>query len=165
MKQPPPVHPRQRSDRRIFEGVQDPYRPREKLREPTFCPQCAAVFHDGRWHWALRPDPAHEALCPACRRINDAYPAGVLTIGGGFVEQHKDEVLALVRHQEKEEKSEHPLHRIMGIEREGRSIVVNTTDIHLPRRIGEALHHAYRGNLDFQYDEGCYFIRVTWKRD
>jgi hypothetical protein len=165
MKEPPPVHPRRRSDRRIYEGAHDPYKAREKLQEPTFCPQCTAVFHDGRWHWALRPVPAHEALCPACRRINDAYPAGVLTISGSFAQQHEDEVLGLVRHQEEEEKSEHPLHRIMGIAHEGQSIVVDTTDIHLPRRIGEALHHAYQGDLDFHYDEEGHFIRVTWSRD
>lgn len=52
----------------------------------------------------------------------------------------------------------------MAIASEGPSIVVDTTDIHLPRRIGKALHHAYQGDLDLHYDEGC-FIRVTWSRD
>ena len=35
------------------------------------------------------------------------------------------------------EKREHPLNRIMAIEREGDALVVKTTDIHLPRRIGD----------------------------
>ena len=165
MKEMPKMHVPKRSDRLIRERVHDPYRDRHKLREPTFCSQCEAVFHDGRWHWAPRPAPAYQALCPACRRINDKYPAGVLTISGAFAKQHADEVMGLVRNQEEVGKVEHPLHRIMGIEQSGEAIVVNTTDIHLPRRIGEALHHAYQGKIDFHYDEDGYFIRVTWSRD
>jgi hypothetical protein len=53
----------------------------------------------------------------------------------------------------------------MAIEERDDAIVVRTTDIHLPRRIGEALRHAYRGELDFHYDEEAYFIRVRWTRD
>ncbi|MDF2781538.1 MAG: ATPase, partial [Geminicoccaceae bacterium] len=40
----------------------------------------------------------------------------------------------------------------MDIEERDGALVVRTTDIHLPRRIGEALHHAYRGELDFHYE-------------
>ena len=104
--------PRQpRRDRLIREHVHDPYKTRLKLPEPTVCPQCGAVFHDGRWHWAAKPYPAHEELCQACHRINDHCPAGKLTIAGAFAMRHKDEILHLARHQEEQEKAEHPLHR------------------------------------------------------
>jgi hypothetical protein len=93
------------------------------------------------------------------------YPAGELVIKGEFAARHKDEILHLARHQEEQEKAEHPLHRIMDIEEPDGGIVVRTTDIHLPRRIGEALRHAYRGDLEFHYEEGTYFIRVRWSRD
>jgi hypothetical protein len=158
--------PRQpRRDRLIRERVHDPYKTRLKLSEPTVCPQCGAVFHDGRWQWSPRPDGAQETLCAACHRINDHYAAGEVTITGGFVRQHVDEILHLVRHQGELEKGEHPLHRIMAIEERDDALVVQTTDIHLPRRIGEALSHAYHGELDFHYDEEAYFIRVQWRRD
>ncbi len=158
--------PRQpRRDRLIQERVHDPYKPRLKLTEPTVCPQCGAVFHDGRWQWLPRPDGAHETLCAACQRINDHYPAGEVTITGGFAREHAEEILHLVRHQGELEKGEHPLHRIMAIEERGGAVVVQTTDIHLPRRIGEALSHAYHGDLHFHYEEETYFIRVSWTRD
>jgi hypothetical protein len=158
--------PRQpRRDRLIRERVHDPYKTRLKLSEPTVCPQCGAVYHDGRWRWSPRPEGAHEELCQACHRINDRYPAGEVTIAGGFVPAHKDEIVALVRHQEEQEKGDHPLHRIMATEERDGGLVVQTTDIHLPRRIGEALAHAYRGELDFRYDEEAYFIRVQWRRE
>lgn len=158
--------PRQpRRDRLIRERVHDPYKTRLKLPEPTVCPQCGAVFHKGRWSWAPRPEDGHEELCQACHRIDDRCPAGELTIDGAFVGRHKDEIVHLARHQEEQEKAEHPLHRIMGIEDRDGALVVRTTDIHLPRRIGEALRHAYHGELDFHYEQEEYFIRVHWTRD
>jgi hypothetical protein len=36
---------------------------------------------------------------------------------------------------------------------------------HLPRRIGEALRHAYHGELEFHHAQEAYFIRVRWSRD
>jgi uncharacterized protein (UPF0248 family) len=84
---------------------------------------------------------------------------------GDFATSHKDEIIHLARHQEEQEKAEHPLHRIMEIEERDGAIVVRTTDIHLPRRIGEALRHAYHGELEFHYAQEAYFIRVRWSRD
>jgi hypothetical protein len=155
----------QRRDRLIRERVHDPYKTRLKLPDPTVCPQCGAVYHDGRWRWDLAPAAAHQEPCQACHRINDAYPAGVVTLGGGYVNRHKAEILQLARNAEEQEKAAHPLHRIMNIEEGQGSIVINTTDIHLPRRIGEALRAAYEGDLDFHYEKESHFLRVNWKRD
>lgn len=153
-----------RGDRLIRERVHDPYKTRLKLPDGTVCPQCGAVFHGGRWSWAERPDEAHEELCQACHRTNDKYPAGVVTLTGGFVRAHRDEILGLVHNTEDLEKGEHPLHRIMAVEDKDGAIEVSTTDIHLPRRIGQALHRAFEGDLEFHYEEESYFIRVHWNR-
>jgi len=68
----------------------------------------------------------------------------------------------LARHQEEAEKSEHPLNRIIKIDDEPEGIVINTTDIHLPGRIGEAVNRAFHGSLSEDFDEGGYFVRITW---
>ena len=129
------------------------------------CPRCAAMWHDGRWRWSeFRPAGA-EHICPACRRIDDHYPAGVVTLAGAFLAQHKDELLNLARHQESLEKSEHPMNRIMSLREAADTVVINTTDIHLPRRIGKALKQAYKGSLEISFDEDAYFTRVEWRRD
>ncbi len=155
----------QRGDRLLRERVHDPYKTRLKLPEPTVCPGCGAVYRKGRWTWASVPVGANVASCQACRRVDDAYPAGVATLRGGFLKKHRREILNLTRNQEALEKGEHPLHRIMAIEDRSEEIEITTTDIHLPRRIGQALHNAYRGSLDLHYDRGGYFVRVTWTRE
>lgn len=158
---------RPRTTRRIAGHAQqdhilDPYQAQQKLHEGTVCPQCGAVYHDGRWQWVPGTEAAHEQLCAACRRINDKFPAGIVTLRGDFARGHKDEMIRLARHQEDVEKKEHPLNRIMSIEEDAQGIVINTTDIHLPRRIGEAVKRAFHGEIDAHFEEDGYFVRVNW---
>lgn len=154
-----------RRDRRIRERVHDPYKTRRKPKEPAVCPRCAATFHAGRWQWRTESlEGANEALCPACARIEDDYPAGRVTLTGPFSREHRDEILSLAKNQEAKAKGEHPLDRIMAIEEKEGAIVIKTTDTHLPRAIGEALHHAYQGELDYHYNEEEYFLGVKWSR-
>ena len=155
-----------RMDRLIHERVHDPYKTKSKLPEPTVCPNCYAVFKEGRWQWADSwPIDAHKQTCQACHRANDGYPAGIVTVSGSFAVSHRTEILNLARHQEQQENREHPLHRIMEIEERPDSIVIKTTDIHLPHAIGEALHRAYKGSLDLRYTEESYFVDVKWSRE
>jgi hypothetical protein len=150
----------------LKERIHDPYKADRKLHEPTRCPGCGAVFRDGRWCWVeVEPAEPQEALCPACRRIEDRYPAGEVIVSGAFAAAHGDEVLGLVRNTEQAEKREHPLHRIMDIQKREHDVVVTTTDIHLPRRIGHALEDAWHGELSTHYDEEGYFAQVTWRRE
>jgi NMD protein affecting ribosome stability and mRNA decay len=155
---------RRRWGRGQLDHILDPYKRVRKLQEPTVCPQCGAVYHDARWQWTARSANAHAELCQACHRINDRYPAGIVTLTGPVVRQHKAEIMALARHQEQAEKEEHPLNRIMSIEEVPDGIVINTTDIHLPRRIGEAMKRAFHGELSMHFDEQGYFVRVFWQR-
>jgi NMD protein affecting ribosome stability and mRNA decay len=155
-----------RQDRRIQERNHDPYKSKFKLVEPTVCPQCGAVYTDGRWQWADSVAfDANQATCQACRRIADHYPAGIVTLTGSFVPVHKDDILNLIRHLESMEKEQHPLNRIMNIEDGRGTIVVNTTDMHLARRIGDALRRAHKGDLEIRYAEETSFVRVNWRRD
>lgn len=155
-----------RGDRLIRERVHDPYKTRLKLTEPTVCPQCGAVYRAARWQWAEQPPTdAAEEMCQACHRINDKYPAGEVTLSGQFLKEHEDEIVHLIRNTEKAENGEHPLHRIMDIATQPGGMLVTTTDIHLPRRIGQAIFNAYEGDFDFNYDKEGYFVRVTWSRD
>jgi NMD protein affecting ribosome stability and mRNA decay len=156
-------HQIQRHDGIFQEYRHDAYKLKGKLPEPTVCPQCGAVFHSGRWQWTKAPAGAHLEACPACHRMHDQYPAGFLTLKGEFFKTHRDEILRLVHNHEKHERQEHPLKRIMAVEEEkDGSTLVTTTDIHLARGMGEALHHAYQGSLKFHYNPEQNLLRVSW---
>lgn len=151
-----------RRDRLWQEQVHDSYKTRGKLAEPTVCPQCGAIFHEGRWQWGKAPEGAHSGICPACHRIHDHFPAGFLTLEGPFFQSNRDEIMRLVHNEEQRERAEHPLKRIMDIEESDGEVLVTTTDIHLARRIGEAVHHAYQGELEFHYNPDENLLRVHW---
>jgi NMD protein affecting ribosome stability and mRNA decay len=160
-----PTNIRRTAGRAQQDHLDDPYQRQQKLHDGTFCPQCGAVYHDGRWQWVAKPQAAHQALCAACRRVNDKFPAGIVSLRGAFARDHKDEMIRLARHQEEAEKAEHPLNRIMTIADEPQGVAIYTTDIHLPRRIGEAVARAFHGALDIDFEKDGYFIRVTWMRE
>lgn len=154
-----------RNERLLREHIHDPYKATKKLAEPTVCPVCNAVFTGGRWQWKESwPLDAHQEVCHACRRTRDDYPAGIITLKGPFAVAHKQDLLHLARHHEERERAEHPMHRIMKIDERADTIIISTTDLHLPRRIADAVHHAYKGKLDEHYDEGGYLLRVNWSR-
>lgn len=150
--------------RRAVGHGDDPYRATERPPEPTFCPTCKAVFSEGRWGWGRKPDESFEQNCPACQRIQDEFPAGYVMIKGEFIKEHRDEIIALLKHKEDREKAEHPLQRIMAIEDVHDGLQVTTTDSHLARGIGEALHDAYKGDLKLRYSRDENLLRATWKR-
>jgi hypothetical protein len=148
------------------EEIHDPYRTSRKAKSPAQCVECGAVYRQGRWIWSkIRPRPAATLTCPACCRIRDQYPAGEVTLSGSYYLAHVDEAIQLIRNVGKAEHDEHPLHRIIEISREPDSLVVTTTDIHLPRRIGHAIESAWNGELATHYDEAGHFVRVTWERN
>lgn len=144
----------------------DPYRATRKPPEGTACPTCHASIHNGRWTWQKPAKDAVEMVCPACRRIDDRFPAGYVTIKGEFFGAHRDEIVALIEGLEKTEKAERPLMRIMGIQamRDG-TTEVTTTDSTLARGIAEALHEAYKGDLKLRYSRDENLLRAVWKRE
>ncbi len=153
-----------RKDRLIKEKRHDTYQKEDKLPEPTTCMKCNAVFEHGHWSWKKPPENANKTHCPACQRILDKYPAGFVEIKGKFFDIHREEILNLVHNIEQREKGERPLERIMAITDQKIHTLITTTGIHIARRIGEALSHAYHGEFSFNYSEAEKCIRVYWRR-
>lgn len=153
-----------RREQLLQEFVHDSYKSRGKLGEGTRCPDCHAVFHRGRWSKRATPVAAPAARCPACRRVRQRFPAGFVALDGEFMQAHRAEILALVRRCEADEASRHVLERIIAVREAPRGVLVTTTGIHLARRIGDALHDAYKGRLRYRYNKADKLLRVYWSR-
>jgi hypothetical protein len=151
-------------DRAIEEVEHDPYRAKGKPPGPAVCPDCGAVFDGGRWHWGTRADGARSHVCPACLRIRERQPAGHVHLSGDYFAAHRVEILQLVRNTEDRARTDHCLERTMTLDDNRDGTRVTTTDIHLARRIGEAVYHAHGGKLDINYSPDEYRVRVTWSR-
>jgi hypothetical protein len=140
----------------------DPYAPKAKYRSMR-CGTCGAVYKAGRWQWSPA-DAGPLGTCPACKRVAERMPAGRITLEGPYAKAHEAELVRLARHEAEAERAEHPMHRIIDVQLQPAAIDITTTDIHLPRRIGEALRRAHDGDLTIAYSEDAYEVRVDWRR-
>lgn len=161
LHQPFPRVGRRVAGRAQSDGLIDPYLSRHKPSGPAVCPRCGVHFEKGRWQWGKPPEGAQPHRCPACRRIDDNLPGGIVTLRH-VPDGLKDQIVGLIRNEEAAENAEHPLNRIIAIDATEEDIVVRTTDIHLPRRIGEALKRAYHGTIEMHFADDGYFARVDW---
>ena len=149
---------------KMFEHENDAYKANEKLSEPTVCPKCSAVYHEGRWQWIDSPNNPRLKICPACKRIDDKFPAGFVTLEGDFFNKNCEEIRRMIQQHAEHERIEHPLKRIIAMDKQGDAMLVTTTDTHLARGIGEALRHAYQGKLIIDHVPGENLARVHWIR-
>ena len=56
------------------------------------------------------------------------------------------------------------MQRVMKIVEERGAVKITTTDIHLARAIGDALHRAHDGALEIKYGPDDNIVRVAWHR-
>jgi hypothetical protein len=135
--------------------------------EAVVCRSCGAVLRERRWQRLSLPETAEvrRTRCPACMRVRNDDPAGVVTLVGSFVRLHAEEIARLIRHEEASQRRSDCQSRIIRIRRMLDRIDVTTTDTRLPRRIGEAAAAAYGGMLHVMEEADGSAIRVRWLID
>lgn len=158
--------------RRNIEDYGDPYLQDLKPDEVAVCVECRSVYAGKRWE--MRDQAARdlreakrvvETLCPACRKIRDRAPGGIVTLSGEFLAKHEEEIINLINHESKRAMEINPLERLIDIERSDTKIIILTTNEKLAQRIGRALYKAYRGKVEYKWSEDNKLARVNWHRD
>jgi hypothetical protein len=90
-------------------------------------------------------------------------PAGTISMSGRFVNEHKQEILELVRTAEEGHRSAHPEGHLIDIkEEEDGTVVIKFTSAALARAIGETLYRTYWGELDTTYTDQREKVYITW---
>ena len=149
---------------------QDPYAMLKAPKGPAICRKCLAIYEDKRWHFdkveapKLAASPRTQKLvCPACQKIRDDYPEGIVTLRWSELEDHEAELRGLIANVEARAVSVNPLDRVMKIARRKKELEVQTTNDRLAQRIGRALVRAYKGEAAYSWAHRDMMVRVKWQ--
>ena len=159
------------ASRKNVDRTRDSYIPRKGPLEVGVFPECHAINRKKRWYLdeaeyaSLARTGVALRRCPACRKIADGFPSGVVTLRGEFLRTHHDEILTIVRNEEHRARETNPLERIMEIRDGDESVEILTTDEKLAQRIGREVRKAYQGTVSYKWSEDANLVRVNWARD
>ena len=149
---------------------QDPYAMLKAPRGPAMCRKCGAVYADKRWHFderearSLKASPRTQKLiCPACQKIRDDYPEGIVTLRWSGLLDHDAEVRGLIANVEARAVSVNPLDRVLKIARRKDELEIQTTNDRLAQRIGRALVRAFKGKSTYHWAHRDMMVRVMWQ--
>ncbi|MEO0270325.1 MAG: BCAM0308 family protein [candidate division WOR-3 bacterium] len=148
--------------------LKDPYMDKNLYVDPTTCPTCGLLYHKKRW--INNPELLKELKgnhkeiqqkeCPACRKIRDKYPLGIVEIFGDFVEQKNEEIHSRIKHIAAEEFTHNPLERIMIVKNEKNRIIIETTTEHLAEKIGKKIAKTFNKKVKISFSDTEKFVRV-----
>jgi len=140
-------------------------------KEGTVCRKCGASYRNR--HWTMEPEEVREGvsepvagtvICPACQRMADDNPAGIVTLQGDYLLEHEDEILNILKHTEARSRQKNPLARIMEIRQDADVITIATTEDKLAQKLGREVYKAHRGELHYQWSHENRLVRVAWNR-
>ena len=147
------------------------YLPQEGEKEVAVCTGCRALYWNKRWYVSEEETTGlaqaavrKNVLCPACQRMQDNNPAGILTFSGDYLVRHEDEILNTIKNAEEKARAKNPLARIMEINQEGNVLTLTTTDDKLAQKLGRDVYKAHSGKLEYQWSRENDFVRVNWTR-
>lgn len=145
----------------------DVYQVRGTARGVMSCSSCRSIYRNKRWYpddGTMRGQTPASLTCPACRRIADKNPAGIVTLRGPYLATHESEISNLIKHAELSAHANNPLGRIMTTSKEGGGIIITTTEGKLAQKIGREIFKAHGGELNYQWSHGEELVRVNWSR-
>jgi NMD protein affecting ribosome stability and mRNA decay len=137
---------------------------------PAVCRKCKAIYANKRWYLDSRKPPklaeasiTQKLLCPACQKMKDDYPEGIVTLKWSDLREREGEIRGLIANVEARAASVNPLDRVMKIARRKKDLEVQTTNDRLAQRLGRALMRAYKGKAEYKWAHRDMMVRVTWK--
>jgi NMD protein affecting ribosome stability and mRNA decay len=151
----------------------DSYLPRGASRSISVCEGCRAVYMHKRWYAGgdidenvTKSPGTVTVVCPACLKIRDNFPGGIVTLKGDYVLPHKTDLMNLVRNEEERARGQNPLERVIAVKENGHgSMVISTTNVKLAQRIGRAIRKAFQGKVAYHWSHDTKLVRVDWVRE
>ncbi|OGW50836.1 MAG: hypothetical protein A2078_15570 [Nitrospirae bacterium GWC2_57_9] len=149
----------------------DAYIPRG-ASQVSVCERCHAVYRNKRWYadekmydGTVKSPGISKILCPACLKIRDNFPGGIVTLKGSYVESHRQELLNLIRNEEDRARGFNPLERIISVRENGfGALIVSTTNEKLAQRLGRAIKKAFHGEVNYKWSHDNKLVRVDCEK-
>jgi NMD protein affecting ribosome stability and mRNA decay len=148
--------------------LEDPYLTRKSYKEPTLCPRCGLVYRRRRWQKIEGFDVSkaiEKHKCPACRKEEDHYVMGIVYIEGNFFKTRREEIMNMLKNEEKKQVVHNPLDRIMKIYEDKGGTRIETTSENLAIHLGRMLYHSYGGDVEYRFSDDQKLARVFWQRN
>jgi NMD protein affecting ribosome stability and mRNA decay len=149
----------------------DPYVPESGMKEPAVCRKCHSIYRNKRWHLqphaaaTLMNDPSTQIVCcPACLKIAEHYPEGIVTLRGDYLWEHEKEIRNILSNEAERVMAKNPASRIMQMTRQDGSMVIETTEQKLAEHLGRTLNRAHHGDLQVNWSSSPRICRVSWER-
>ena len=151
----------------------DPYLAKGGPHEMAICKKCHAIYHKKRWFFdeavykeTIDKKTSQKVLCPACQKIKDKFPGGIVTLKGDFIKDKgkRDEILNLAKNEDSLAKGINPLERIIEIRKTASEINITTTNEKLAQRIGRAIYKAFKGKVRYNWSHDVKLLRVEWEK-
>ncbi len=154
-------------------STSDPYLPRGASQRISVCKGCHSVYKSKRWYAdpdifdaALKIPDTITIVCPACLKIRDNFPGGIVTLRGDYVPSHKQELMNLIKNEEARAHGFNPLERVISVTENGQgSVVISTTNEKLAQRLGRAVKKAFHGEVTYRWSHDNKLARVDWVRE
>jgi len=146
------------------------YQTKGGVKGCSYCESCGAIYCNKRWSHdeqmlnTLKRTSGQASTCPACQRVSDRNPAGIVTLEGNHLKAHAEEILNLVKHVTAAVNAKNPLGRIMEATEGDGNICITTRDDKLAQKLGKEVYKAHGGELQFQWSDDQRLVRVNWSR-
>ncbi len=159
------------TQRKCMDNTSDPYIQKEGTCKISVCNKCHAICNNKRWR--LNEDDYFKlsklkstasVLCPACQKIKDKFPGGIVKLKGSFLFENREEIMNLIKNEEGRAKGFNPLERLMDISDIEGGIEITTTNEKLAQRIGRSIKRAYQGKIEYKWSRDTKLLRADWER-
>lgn len=144
----------------------DVYKENGGVKGGGYC-GCGAVFSNKRWRHGEQggwQEGGQVLVCPACRRIADQNPAGIVSLSGSYFNAHKTLIDNQINNMTQEAVSKNPLGRIMDTSSGKDGVTIKTTDAKLAEKIGRDIFKSHAGELNIAWSDADSPVRVSWSR-
>ena len=102
--------------------------------------------------------------CPACLKIAEHYPEGIVTLRGDYLWRHEAEIRNILKKEAERVMAKNPVARIISMEKIEGELMIETTEQKLAEHLGRTLNRAHHGDLQVAWSGSPRICRVNWER-